>query len=234
MKSIRIEYKKQRTSEEGMEEEKEEMNEEPTYCRLCNQSDREYELLLCDGCNTEGAYHASCLRLDQIPHGDFLCEECARTLHVKRCSLHGLVPVATPTPNDVSSSMVWMWGETVCVYASIHPLDLGSSSFIARPHMIDDHFTSTDAGHEVMQHIQSFLHECTWAREKSSPQPDIYQEFLKWYQRDPQLVTTPSETQFYQCFPSQFSLLPGYRIEDIPSNEDQNTHMSYLPNMDLD
>ncbi|PHH63961.1 hypothetical protein CDD81_5180 [Ophiocordyceps australis] len=55
------------------EPEEEERNSLP--CPICNSSEREDVLLLCDGC--DAAYHTYCLGFHDIPNGDWYCMECA-------------------------------------------------------------------------------------------------------------------------------------------------------------
>lgn len=47
-----------------------------TYCEVCNSSDREDCMLLCDGC--DGGYHMFCLvpPLENIPSGSWYCDNC--------------------------------------------------------------------------------------------------------------------------------------------------------------
>lgn len=56
----------------------EEVPEDPTFCEICHQSDREDRMLLCDGCDL--GYHLECLDppLESVPTDDFwYCAECA-------------------------------------------------------------------------------------------------------------------------------------------------------------
>ena len=50
---------------------------ENIVCKICNLSDRECDLLLCDGCDV--AVHIDCLTpaLTRIPEGDYFCNDCA-------------------------------------------------------------------------------------------------------------------------------------------------------------
>ncbi|XP_068202193.1 dentin sialophosphoprotein-like [Palaemon carinicauda] len=50
--------------------------ENPTYCEVCNQCDREERLLLCDGCDL--GYHLECLDppLQQVPVEEWFCPVC--------------------------------------------------------------------------------------------------------------------------------------------------------------
>lgn len=47
-----------------------------THCEICNQSDREDIMLLCDGC--DAGYHMDCLMppLTEIPEGSWYCDNC--------------------------------------------------------------------------------------------------------------------------------------------------------------
>ncbi|KAK8040888.1 hypothetical protein PG994_013895 [Apiospora phragmitis] len=50
--------------------------EEPAQpCPICNRSDQEDILLLCDSC--DAPYHTHCIGLDHIPRGHWFCMECA-------------------------------------------------------------------------------------------------------------------------------------------------------------
>lgn len=80
--TVEIEDKKQ-TAEfdprEWLAENAEEEVEQASHpCPVCNSSDREDVLLLCDGC--DAAYHTYCIGLDDIPSGGWYCMECADTL----------------------------------------------------------------------------------------------------------------------------------------------------------
>lgn len=54
----------------------EEPDDDPTYCEVCGQCDREDRLLLCDGC--DGGYHLDCLQppLLRVPEDEWYCSEC--------------------------------------------------------------------------------------------------------------------------------------------------------------
>ncbi|KAK2591224.1 hypothetical protein QQS21_011089 [Conoideocrella luteorostrata] len=52
-----------------------EEEEEGNPCPICNSTEREDILLLCDSC--DAAYHTHCIGLDHIPEGDWYCMECA-------------------------------------------------------------------------------------------------------------------------------------------------------------
>ncbi|KAK8101361.1 hypothetical protein PG999_011735 [Apiospora kogelbergensis] len=50
--------------------------EEPAQpCPICNRSDQEEILLLCDSC--DAPYHTHCIGLDHVPRGHWFCMECA-------------------------------------------------------------------------------------------------------------------------------------------------------------
>lgn len=52
------------------------VNEDFTHCEICNRSDREDIMLLCDGC--DAGYHMDCLMppLTEIPEGSWYCDNC--------------------------------------------------------------------------------------------------------------------------------------------------------------
>lgn len=52
-----------------------EEEEEVTPCPVCNTTDHEDVLLLCDGCDTP--YHTHCIGLEDVPDGAWFCMECA-------------------------------------------------------------------------------------------------------------------------------------------------------------
>ena len=52
----------------------EEDDEEEQPCPICGDDDNEDRLLQCDGC--DAYYHTYCMGLDDVPSGDFFCEEC--------------------------------------------------------------------------------------------------------------------------------------------------------------
>ena len=56
-----------------------EVQEDPTYCEVCQQCDREHRMLLCDGCDS--GYHLECLDppIDEVPLDEhWFCPECSR------------------------------------------------------------------------------------------------------------------------------------------------------------
>ncbi|KAL4224737.1 PHD and RING finger domain-containing protein 1 [Mactra antiquata] len=71
-------YKKISVEDKNVMAEEEEANEEPTYCEVCNECNREDRLLLCDGCDL--GYHLECLNppLDTVPVDEWFCPACAR------------------------------------------------------------------------------------------------------------------------------------------------------------
>ena len=74
-----------------LEENPDEVEEDNTPCPVCNLSDREDILMLCDGCDTP--YHTECIGLGQdVPDGAWYCMEC-----VDHLGLDNQV-----TPNDES------------------------------------------------------------------------------------------------------------------------------------
>ncbi|CAH1402567.1 unnamed protein product [Nezara viridula] len=56
--------------------------DDTTFCEVCNQHDREHEMLLCDRC--EAGYHLDCLNppLDEVPIGDWYCPDCSSLQNV--------------------------------------------------------------------------------------------------------------------------------------------------------
>ncbi|XP_053384018.1 PHD and RING finger domain-containing protein 1-like [Mercenaria mercenaria] len=70
-------YKKL-TVEDVNKQADDEEEEEPTYCEVCHQCNREDRLLLCDGCDL--GYHLDCLSppLSQVPVEEWFCPNCAR------------------------------------------------------------------------------------------------------------------------------------------------------------
>jgi hypothetical protein len=59
-----------------------EFPEQPEFtdrrCPVCNSSEDEEVLLLCDGC--DAAYHTHCVDLDEVPRGPWFCMECVHAL----------------------------------------------------------------------------------------------------------------------------------------------------------
>lgn len=57
-------------------ESKEEAQEDPTFCEICGNSDREDRMLLCDGCDL--GYHMECLNppLTHVPIDNWYCSDC--------------------------------------------------------------------------------------------------------------------------------------------------------------
>ncbi|KAJ8067999.1 hypothetical protein OCU04_003577 [Sclerotinia nivalis] len=51
--------------------------EEGRSCPICDQSDQEDVLLLCDGCDTP--YHTHCIGLSNVPAGNWYCMECVES-----------------------------------------------------------------------------------------------------------------------------------------------------------
>ena len=52
--------------------------EDPTFCEVCHQSDREDRMLLCDGCDC--GYHLECLTppMNEVPMEEWFCPECSQ------------------------------------------------------------------------------------------------------------------------------------------------------------
>lgn len=56
------------------------IQEDPTYCEICGECDREDRMLLCDGCDL--GYHMECLQpqLFHIPLDEWYCSECSQNM----------------------------------------------------------------------------------------------------------------------------------------------------------
>ncbi|XP_046483809.2 PHD and ring finger domains 1 isoform X2 [Neodiprion pinetum] len=56
----------------------EQIQEDATYCEICQQCDREDRMLLCDGCDL--GYHLECLTppMNEVPMDEWFCPECAQ------------------------------------------------------------------------------------------------------------------------------------------------------------
>lgn len=61
-----------------LDENPEEEEEQARPCPICNTSENEDILLLCEGCDTP--YHTHCIGLDDVPDGSWFCMECAGQL----------------------------------------------------------------------------------------------------------------------------------------------------------
>ncbi|KXJ94681.1 hypothetical protein Micbo1qcDRAFT_45666 [Microdochium bolleyi] len=74
--SYKVEDKKQiaEFDPQAWLDENPEHEEEPRPCPICNQSDHEEVLLLCDSC--DAPYHTYCVGLDSVPRGHWFCMEC--------------------------------------------------------------------------------------------------------------------------------------------------------------
>lgn len=59
----------------------EQVQEDPTFCEVCAQCDREDRMLLCDGCDL--GYHLECLNppMDNVPLDEWYCPRCANSNH---------------------------------------------------------------------------------------------------------------------------------------------------------
>ena len=53
---------------------------EDAACIVCGKTDNGAEMLLCDGCDTAGAHHLSCLNppLEVAPEGEWFCPDCVK------------------------------------------------------------------------------------------------------------------------------------------------------------
>ncbi|XP_054826530.1 PHD and RING finger domain-containing protein 1 isoform X2 [Eublepharis macularius] len=62
---------------ENTKSQKNELEDDPTFCEVCGRSDREDRLLLCDGC--DAGYHMECLNppLSEVPVDEWFCPPCA-------------------------------------------------------------------------------------------------------------------------------------------------------------
>nr|XP_056706865.1 PHD and RING finger domain-containing protein 1 [Euleptes europaea] len=62
---------------ENTKSQKEEVEDDPTFCEVCGRSDREDRLLLCDRC--DAGYHMECLNppLSEVPVDEWFCPPCA-------------------------------------------------------------------------------------------------------------------------------------------------------------
>ncbi|XP_033215800.1 uncharacterized protein LOC117172115 isoform X3 [Belonocnema kinseyi] len=54
------------------------IQEDPTYCEICHECDREDRMLLCDGCDL--GYHLECLNppMVEVPMDEWFCPDCAQ------------------------------------------------------------------------------------------------------------------------------------------------------------
>lgn len=52
------------------------VQDDPTFCEVCHQSDREDRMLLCDGCDR--GYHLECLTppMTAVPIEEWYCPDC--------------------------------------------------------------------------------------------------------------------------------------------------------------
>jgi len=76
--------------------------DDPTFCEICHQSDREDRMLLCDGCDR--GYHMECLTppMTTVPIEEWYCPECTQR-NSTRTYLSSFVPtlVTGRNPNRV-------------------------------------------------------------------------------------------------------------------------------------
>lgn len=56
----------------------EQVQEDPTFCEVCHQCDREDRMLLCDSCDS--GYHLECLTppMNEVPMEEWFCPECSQ------------------------------------------------------------------------------------------------------------------------------------------------------------
>lgn len=56
----------------------EQIQEDATFCEICQQCDREDRMLLCDGCDL--GYHLECLTppMTEVPMDEWFCPECSQ------------------------------------------------------------------------------------------------------------------------------------------------------------
>ncbi|XP_048339784.1 PHD and RING finger domain-containing protein 1 isoform X2 [Sphaerodactylus townsendi] len=89
---------------ENTKSQKEEVEDDPTFCEVCGRSDREDRLLLCDGC--DAGYHMECLNppLSEVPVDEWFCPPCAPANmasadndHVSEEEVASLIADAVPT-----------------------------------------------------------------------------------------------------------------------------------------
>ena len=67
-------------------------------CTKCNEPEKPDDtvpMLLCDGC--DDSYHLSCVKMVDIPEGDWLCDACLEILHARRNFYHN--------PRDISKAV---------------------------------------------------------------------------------------------------------------------------------
>ncbi|KAH0621011.1 hypothetical protein JD844_021996 [Phrynosoma platyrhinos] len=72
---------------------KDEVEDDPTFCEVCGRSDREDRLLLCDGC--DAGYHMECLNppLNEVPVDEWFCPP----YHVSEEEVASLIADVIPT-----------------------------------------------------------------------------------------------------------------------------------------
>ncbi|KAL8170147.1 UNVERIFIED_CONTAM: PHD and RING finger domain-containing protein 1, partial [Gekko kuhli] len=97
---------------ESTKSQKEEVEDDPTFCEVCGRSDREDRLLLCDGC--DAGYHMECLNppLSEVPVDEWFCPPCApantasaETDHVSEEEVAALVADVVPTTSRLRPSV---------------------------------------------------------------------------------------------------------------------------------
>ncbi|XP_077177484.1 PHD and RING finger domain-containing protein 1 isoform X1 [Paroedura picta] len=97
---------------ENTKSQKEEEEQDPTFCEVCGRSDREDRLLLCDGC--DAGYHMECLNppLSEVPVDEWFCPPCAPanmasadTDHVSEEEVASLIADVIPTTSRLRPSV---------------------------------------------------------------------------------------------------------------------------------
>ncbi|KAK1780934.1 hypothetical protein QBC45DRAFT_371336 [Copromyces sp. CBS 386.78] len=71
-------------------------------CPICNRSDNEEVLLLCDGCDVP--YHTHCIGLERVPPSHWFCMECADVLGEDINAQDGMPEDFAPAPRTRRSS----------------------------------------------------------------------------------------------------------------------------------
>ncbi|QSZ30032.1 hypothetical protein DSL72_004550 [Monilinia vaccinii-corymbosi] len=113
-------------------------DEEVRVCPICEQSDQEDVLLLCDGC--DAPYHTHCIGLRSIPSGNWYCMECvesgAFSQHDPSQGPARTIPHSTPNISRTQGSVrrarrngrqdTWMnaWGQLSSAIRNVAGVDL--------------------------------------------------------------------------------------------------------------
>lgn len=77
--------------------------DEAVNCMICNRSDNEDVLLLCDGCNR--GFHTYCLnpRLERVPEGNWICEHCSPVIHLTDSAYFNELDISIENYSDNSN-----------------------------------------------------------------------------------------------------------------------------------